>query len=93
MLLIALLIENPLHAGNILGKDKHTESFVKKAEQFQFYISTRAETRSTVNLQVWVDLCRETGNLSLHYQCMKSATVIKFKQTTKRIWLWKAPQI
>lgn len=24
--LIALLIENPLHAGNILGKDKHTLS-------------------------------------------------------------------
>lgn len=31
-----------------------------------------------------VDLSRETGNLSLHYQCMKSATVIKFKQTTKK---------
>lgn len=32
--LFALLIENPLHAGSILGKDKHTESFVKKSQQF-----------------------------------------------------------
>lgn len=32
--LFALLIENPLHAGSILGKDKHTESFVKKLQQF-----------------------------------------------------------
>lgn len=31
----------------------HSESFVKKAEQFQFYISMCAETRSTVNVQVW----------------------------------------
>lgn len=31
----------------------HSESFVKKAEQFQCYISMRAETRITVNLQVW----------------------------------------
>lgn len=30
-----------------------SESFVKKAEQFQFHISARAEASSTVNLQVW----------------------------------------
>ena len=30
----------------------HSESFVKKAEQFQFSITTRAETTGTVNLQV-----------------------------------------
>lgn len=29
----------------------HSESFVKKAEQFHFYISMHAETRSSVNLQ------------------------------------------
>lgn len=30
-----------------------SESFVKKTEPFQFCISTPAEARSTVNLQVW----------------------------------------
>lgn len=52
--LIALLIENPSHAGNILGKDKHTLShFVKKAKQFQFCIFMRTETQSTVEVEVW----------------------------------------
>jgi hypothetical protein len=37
----------------------HSESFVKKAEQFQFCISMRAETRSTVNVQSLRWICAE----------------------------------
>lgn len=73
----------------------HSESFVKKAKQFQFCIFMRTETHSTVKVEVCLNLCWESGNPSLHYQCMESATEIKFKQTIKikRIWLWKALQI
>lgn len=56
--LFALLIENPLHAGSVLGKDKHTESFVKKAEQFQShtFICTEAQAHECVSVCVYTHI-------------------------------------